>query len=135
MGDGNTGYRELKAVNPKYASLWDAGSSWFAGMTINIPPTWPPKPATISGVFDSMSRAVQAAAMRPTLHTGLRGPAVRIWQRFLGVNQDGVFGFQTQLATKRFQQSHGLVPDGVVGPRTWALAHKISMARRQHGGI
>jgi len=130
MGDGNTGYRELKAVNPKYAAAWDSGSQWFAGMTINIPPTWPAKPSTISGAMPAL-----VGAMLPTLHTGLRGPAVRTWQRFLGVNQDGVFGFQTQLATKRFQQNHGIVPDGVVGPRTWALAHKISVARRQHGGI
>jgi N-acetylmuramoyl-L-alanine amidase len=32
---------------------------------------------------------------------------------------DGVFGPQTELAVKAFQQSHGLLADGLVGPVTW----------------
>jgi len=33
---------------------------------------------------------------------------------------DGIFGSDTQNAVKRFQDEHGLVDDGVVGPLTWA---------------
>jgi peptidoglycan hydrolase-like protein with peptidoglycan-binding domain len=33
--------------------------------------------------------------------------------------QDGIFGPLTARAVTRFQQAHRLVPDGVVGERTW----------------
>ncbi len=33
---------------------------------------------------------------------------------------DGIFGTQTVAAVKSFQQTKGLLPDGVVGPQTWA---------------
>lgn len=33
---------------------------------------------------------------------------------------DGNFGPQTKAAVQAFQSSHGLVPDGIVGPLTWA---------------
>jgi len=34
---------------------------------------------------------------------------------------DGRYGPDTDIAVARFQRKHGLEPDGVVGPRTWAL--------------
>ena len=34
---------------------------------------------------------------------------------------DGHYGPETDIAVTRFQQQHGLDPDGIVGPRTWAL--------------
>lgn len=52
------------------------------------------------------------------LRKGDRGGDVADWQRTLGIPDDGVFGPQTEEATKRFQREHGLVDDGVVGPRT-----------------
>lgn len=33
---------------------------------------------------------------------------------------DGVFGPQTEPIVKEFQQSNGLMADGVVGPITWS---------------
>jgi peptidoglycan hydrolase-like protein with peptidoglycan-binding domain len=36
---------------------------------------------------------------------------------------DGVFGPQTEQVEKDFQQSNGLVVDGVVGPITWSHVH------------
>src|SRR5262249_44843576 len=38
-------------------------------------------------------------------------------------NLDGVFGPQTEKVVKDFQQSNGLVVDGVVGPITWSHLH------------
>lgn len=37
---------------------------------------------------------------------------------------DGKIGPRTRQAIKDFQKSKGLVPDGVVGPKTWALLSK-----------
>jgi len=35
------------------------------------------------------------------------------------VTVDGEFGPETTIAVARFQQKHGLYPDGIVGPTTW----------------
>ncbi len=56
---------------------------------------------------------------RPTLKRGSRGDEVALVQRYLGVEDDGVFGTQTEGAVKRYQRQQGLVVDGIVGPATW----------------
>lgn len=57
---------------------------------------------------------------RPTLRRGNSGELVRIVQARCGIDADGVFGPLTEAAVRRFQREHALVPDGIVGPRTWA---------------
>lgn len=49
-----------------------------------------------------------------------RGRQVRLAQRHLHVDADGVFGPGTYRAVKRFQKKHGMAADGIVGPATWA---------------
>jgi putative peptidoglycan binding protein len=61
-----------------------------------------------------------AARAQPVIRKGSRGEAVKVWQRVLGLMDDGNFGRGTEAATKAWQSSHGLKPDGVVGPDTWA---------------
>ena len=39
-------------------------------------------------------------------------------QGALGINQDGVFGANTEKAVKEFQAAHGLTADGIVGTQT-----------------
>lgn len=39
---------------------------------------------------------------------------------------DGVFGPQTTSAVKAFQSAKGLMPDGIVGPNTWALLLQLT---------
>ncbi|NLI59886.1 MAG: peptidoglycan-binding protein [Clostridiales bacterium] len=57
---------------------------------------------------------------------GSVGPEVEFLQRILysiGYDPgpiDGIFGPLTRSAVVRFQLDNGLVPDGIVGPRTWA---------------
>lgn len=50
------------------------------------------------------------------------GNDVGRWQKFLGVKIDNRFGPVTQGATKQFQRSVGITPDGIVGPITVAEA-------------
>lgn len=55
-----------------------------------------------------------------TLKKGSVGDDVKTLQKILGVTVDGCFGSQTEAAVKKWQAAHGLVADGIVGPKTWA---------------
>lgn len=64
--------------------------------------------------------------LKPILRLHSTGAAVRALQAELAeegerVAIDGSFGKHTEDAVKAFQARHGLAPDGIVGPRTWAL--------------
>lgn len=58
-------------------------------------------------------------APRPTLRRGAHGDLVSEIQRKVGADVDGKFGPKTEAAVRAFQRSHDLVPDGIVGPKTW----------------
>ncbi|WP_017653446.1 peptidoglycan-binding domain-containing protein [Fortiea contorta] len=60
----------------------------------------------------------------PVISFGNSGVAVRVLQRLLisngyGMRIDGVFGPFTETAVRAFQNQRNLVPDGIVGQRTW----------------
>ena len=55
-----------------------------------------------------------------TLELGASGAAVAKLQLVLGVSISGVYDRRTVAAVRAFQVSHGLEPDGVAGPLTWA---------------
>ena len=62
---------------------------------------------------------------KPTLLIGSKGDYVVIAQGRLVVAGydivvDGVFGPKTKQAVIQFQKDHGLSPDGIIGPKTWA---------------
>jgi peptidoglycan hydrolase-like protein with peptidoglycan-binding domain len=54
------------------------------------------------------------------LKRGSTGLNVAYLQRVLGIKPDGQFGPITERKVKEFQQSQGLVVDGIVGPITWS---------------
>ena len=60
------------------------------------------------------------AANRPTLRRGATGDLVKQVQTKIGVSPSGNFDASTEAQLRQFQREHGLVPDGIVGPRTWA---------------
>jgi len=62
------------------------------------------------------------AAPHALIAQGSSGSDVALWQKIIGVTADGSFGSGTAAATKSWQTAHGLNPDGVVGPNTWAKA-------------
>jgi len=59
-------------------------------------------------------------AKRPTLRRPASGELVKLIQTKVGVSDTGTFDGTTEAAIRRFQRLHGLVPDGIVGPKTWA---------------
>lgn len=87
-----------------------------------------------AAVAEAMEEGVEvtyidaAPASRPTIRKGSRGEDVRDLQTYLnadrrygGLEVDGIFGRGTEAAVRAFQGDHGLTPDGIVGPKTWAL--------------
>ena len=59
-----------------------------------------------------------------TIQKGATGRAVKVWQIIIGVSPDGDFGDKTVAATKKFQKSHNLTVDGIVGKKTWNVGLK-----------
>ena len=58
---------------------------------------------------------------RPTLRRGDDNPLVARIQRALGIKPAITrFGPITEAKVREFQRTHGMVPDGIVGPKTWA---------------
>jgi len=55
-----------------------------------------------------------------TLLQGSNSDAVTWAQRRLRITADGDFGPKTAAAVKAFQHTHGMVADGIIGPRTFA---------------
>src|SRR4051795_8670680 len=68
--------------------------------------------------------AASAADAKP-LKKGSHGARVKVLQRDLGVSPaDGIFGKGTYKAVRRFQRTHHLTVDGIVGTVTWRLVHR-----------
>jgi peptidoglycan hydrolase-like protein with peptidoglycan-binding domain len=57
---------------------------------------------------------------RPTLRRGAVGDAVRDMQRALGATDSGSFDAALEARVREFQRQSRLVPDGIIGPQSWA---------------
>lgn len=71
-----------------------------------------------------LERPASGSPARPVLRRGARGDDVRFLQKRLNdhgshLGVDGDFGRLTLGAVVGFQAARSLVPDGIVGPRTW----------------
>ena len=75
------------------------------------------KPATTGFIED----VFKPEELTQILKFGDRGTQVKLLQKKLGITpQDGIFGWRTELVLKHFQETNGLVPDGVCGKLTIA---------------
>jgi len=82
-----------------------------------------PAPALIPAAEPA---AKSGGAGRPTLRRPATGEPVKQVQAKLVVPVDGNFGPKTEAAVRAFQRDHGLVPDGIVGPKTWAALDGVA---------
>jgi|SRR5262245_16728848 len=99
---------------------------WIA-KAINSAKDFIQKDAAVANDALSCDRWIASSALpatdasgRPTLRRDATGDSVKEIQSKIGVSASGVFDAMTEAAVRQFQRDHGLVPDGIVGPRTWA---------------
>jgi N-acetylmuramoyl-L-alanine amidase len=97
--DGFTGANTKSAVE-KFQTIVGVQATGIANET-----TW-----------NAINLILAKRIIRPN-HAG--GAVVRYLQYRLGVDNDGVYGPQTEVAIKNFQKQNGLDADGIVGPASW----------------
>lgn len=91
------------------------------------PPTIPPVPQPVA---PTTTEPTTTPTPKPPIPHFVRDLKFRLWlmrgydvqlvQKRLGIKVDGWFGVATRRAVISFQKENGLVPDGVVGVKTWA---------------
>jgi peptidoglycan hydrolase-like protein with peptidoglycan-binding domain len=82
---------------------------------------WAPPPTLVPGAEPPTRPG--ASIGRPTLRRSNSGHLVAQVQIKVKVRAEalGKFGPKTEAAVRAFQRKNGLVPDGIVGPKTWRL--------------
>jgi hypothetical protein len=79
------------------------------------------KPNNYINSFDSESSTdLQTARTLKLTYPRMKGTDVSALQKYLGISQDGVYGYQTVTAVKAWQTRNGLKADGVFGPACFA---------------
>jgi len=86
-----------------------------------IPPE--PHPDKADAPVDTRVTEPEVRSLKFCVH----GDDVKVWQAVLnrdgaGLKVDGIYGQKTKKATQAWQTAHGLVADGVVGPKSRAAA-------------
>ncbi|MDZ8226804.1 MULTISPECIES: N-acetylmuramoyl-L-alanine amidase [unclassified Nostoc] len=79
---------------------------------VGVQPTGTADEATWNAINLILAKRI----LRPN-HAG--GAVVRYLQYRLGVENDGIYGPQTELTVKNFQKQNGLDADGIIGPASW----------------
>ena len=74
---------------------------------------------SIAAADGAQKPTVVVSTLPETVRFGSTGEVVKTLQSELRIAADGIFGKATLKALKAYQEQHGLLNDGVCGPRTW----------------
>ena len=109
----------------KQAGKWDI--AWLPGRASATDPIGVGDylRSRLMGEMGSAS-TVTTPEIPPTIRRSSRGQHVMTAQRRMqargyDVAPDGIFGPQTEAATRQFQRANGLTADGIIGPKSWAV--------------
>lgn len=111
------GHRQLGSTACPGTQFYNVLKAWLSDTT---PPSNPKPPTSPNqGWTEKLMNEL------PELSEGSAGLYVNRHQALLniagaGLREDGKFGPVTKRKTREFQTKHGLVPDGIVGPKTWS---------------
>lgn len=106
------GRKDDPSLNMK--TFRESVAAFMTGAAVAPPPIPAVEPAPVEGV-----------PARPTLRRPMKGELVKVVQAKVGVSADGTFGPNTEAAVRAFQRNHDLVPDGIVGPKTWSALDNV----------
>jgi len=94
----------------------------FRGQVADLLAGRAPVPELIPAMEPASSDLTAVHGPRPTIRRGSAGPWVQRLQEALDLAQaNGIFDAPTEAVVREFQRNAGLVPDGIVGPKTWAV--------------
>lgn len=110
---------------------WQAGSGWIGrppgtgdmqSIHIEVHPDAWKDGRPVSERVDGAKPNPAPPGNQPKLpiKQGSTGNAVKAIQQLVGATIDGKFGPKTKTLVMTWQTAHGLVADGIVGPKTWA---------------
>ena len=74
-----------------------------------------------NGIMEETDWVILAKSL-PTIKQGDKNKYVTMWQTYLGIEADGVFGAQTKASTRAFQTSIDGIANGVVSASVWLAA-------------
>lgn len=132
----------IPAANVVQHHHW-SGKNCPTGLRSGVPMNWASFLDLVATEYggERPSSGWQPPAFPGTIRSGETSYRVQQWAVLLtalgyrGFNATGpsgrVYGIGKVLATKRFQRRHGLVVDGIVGPKTWAKAIERLLANRR----
>lgn len=116
----NHGAGYVRATISKYGLNWPAYKT--RNPTDNIVAHMYGEDCVNGGPYYPSSKPVPVPGHRVLSLTSppMTGEDVKELQRHLAIGPDGVFGSDTKAALMKFQENHGLAPDGECGAMTWA---------------
>ncbi|AXK88806.1 Putative peptidoglycan binding domain-containing protein [Nocardia farcinica] len=82
------------------------------------PRAFPLPPGYYYGPYEGPEESISGRAGEPTEWVD----GLRRWQTAAGIPADGIYGEATRRRAIEYQIPAGLMPDGLIGPKTWALA-------------
>jgi peptidoglycan hydrolase-like protein with peptidoglycan-binding domain len=140
--DGNAGPATRAALSTALTIM--AGGNSHIGAAVQasnpvsghvaVPPAYSPKTQTELGPYDTApNRAGQTVDTKPALamSTSQVQHALNLTGATPKLQEDGKLGPRSIAAIKSFQAAHGLIPDGVAGPKTKTALY-LAQAQATH---